>query len=366
VHDVSFAIRLPCRPSGASRGDRSQARHGPRCSRTGAWMRGLPCKPPGASRRDRGHRLSLAAVFPSAVAIALAVSAALAADPAAEPVLEGCLVSLIEEVKVPAREAGVIVQLAIREGAAVTEGEVLARIDDDQPQMEKRRAQAEHDQTLAKAESDVDVRYSQKAQGVAEMAFRKAEDSHVRIPGSVTEVERERLKLEWEKTGLQIEQAELERRLAALDATSKGVEVEAAEKAIERRVIRSPLTGEVEEVFPHTGEWLQPGDPLARVIRTDRLKVEGFVDATRFNPADVRDRPVTVEARLAGDRSERFQGRIVNVRPRMESGSYRVVAEVDNRQEEGEWLLRTGQFVTMAIHSGQPPLPPAERKRPVE
>jgi multidrug efflux pump subunit AcrA (membrane-fusion protein) len=284
----------------------------------------------------------------------------------AEPVLEGCLVSLIEEVKVPAREAGVIVELAIREGAAVTEGEVLARIDDDQPQMEKRRAQAEHDQTLAKAESDVDVRYSQKAKGVAEMTFKKAEDSHLRIPGSVTEVERERLKLEWEKTGLQIEQAELERRLAALDATSKGVEVEAAEKAIERRVIRSPITGEVEEVFPHQGEWLQPGDPLARVIRTDRLKVEGFVDATRFNPADVRDRPVAVEARLAGGRSELFQGRIVNVRPRMESGSYRVVAEVDNRQEDGEWLLRTGQFVTMTVHSGQPPLPPAERKRSTE
>ena len=232
--------------------------------------------------------------------------------------------------------------------------------------MEKRRAQAEHDQTLAKAESDVDVRYSQKAQGVAEMAFLKAKQSADRIPGSVTDVELERLKLEWEKTGLQIEQAELERRLAALDATSKGVEVEAADKAIERRVIRSPLAGEVEEVIPHQGEWLQPGDPLARVIRTDRLKVEGFVDATRFNPADVRDRPVTVEARLAGDRRETFQGRIVNVRPRMESGSYRVLAEVDNRQDDGEWLLRAGQFVTMTVHSGQPPLPPAERKRTTE
>ena len=42
-----------------------------------------------------------------------------AAEPVAEPVLEGCLVSLIEEVKVPAREPGVIMQLAIREGAIV-------------------------------------------------------------------------------------------------------------------------------------------------------------------------------------------------------------------------------------------------------
>jgi multidrug efflux pump subunit AcrA (membrane-fusion protein) len=285
-----------------------------------------------------------------------------AAPGSGEPVLEGCLVSLIDEVKVPAKEPGVIMKLLVRQGAVVSKGDILAEIDDDQPQMEKRRAQAEHDQTLAKAESDVDVRYSQKAKGVAEMTYRKAEDSHVRIPGSVTEVERERLKLEWEKTSLQIEQAELERKLATLDATSKGVEVEAAAKAIERRVIRSPLAGEVEEVIPHEGEWLQPGDPVARLIRTDRLYVEGYVDAARGNPADIRDRPVTVESRLAGGKTETFKGRIFNVKPRMESGSYRVVAEVDNRQFAGEWLLRCGQFVTMTIHSTRSPLPPAPKK----
>ena len=310
------------------------------------------------------HRRSETAVGLLAVVwLAVVVSTAWGQPAAtAEPRIEGCLVSLIDEVKVPAREPGVIVQLAVRQGAVVAKGEVLARIDDDQPQMEKRRAQAEHDQAIAKAESDVDVRYSQKAQGVSEMAYRKAEQSHERVGGAVTEVERERLKLEWEKTGLQIEQAALERALAALAATSKGVEVEAAEKAIERREIRSPIDGEVEEVFPHEGEWVQPGDPLARVIRTDRLFVEGYIDAARWNPSDVRDRPVTVEARLAGDRQESFQGRIFNVKPRMESGSYRVVAEVENRQLDGEWLLRTGQFVTMTIHSAQPPLPPAAKK----
>lgn len=307
---------------------------------------------------DAKPRAQPPSVAPVAVPGALAPSA----PASGEPVLEGCLVSLIDEVKVPAKEPGVIVELLVRQGAVVAKGDVLAKIDDDQPQMEKRRAQAEHDQALAKAESDVDVRYSQKAKGVAEMAFRKAEDSHVRIPGSVTEVERERLKLEWEKTGLQIEQAELERRLSALDASGKEVEVEAAGKAIERRVIRSPLDGEVEEVIPHEGEWLQPGDPLARLIRTDRLYVEGYVDATRWNPADVRDRPVTVEARLAGGKGEAFKGRIFNVKPRMESGNYRVVAEVENRQAAGEWLLRAGQFVTMTIHSTESPLPPAAKK----
>ncbi|MGA1368727.1 MAG: hypothetical protein ACO394_09445, partial [Blastocatellia bacterium] len=60
-------------------------------------------------------------------------------------------VSLIEEAKVPAREAGVLVELPLREGDTLAKGDEIARIDDDQPRMEKRRAQAEHDQAVAKS-----------------------------------------------------------------------------------------------------------------------------------------------------------------------------------------------------------------------
>ena len=286
-----------------------------------------------------------------------------AAEPA-EPTLERCLVSLIDEAKVPAREPGVLVQLTVREGDVVSRDEVIARIDDNQPQMERRKAKAEHDQTVAKAASDVDFRYSNKARQVAFKAWEKAENAHKQSPGSVTEVERDRLRLEAEKTDLQIEQAELERKLSALAAAAKGVEVEAADNSIERRLIKSPLDGIVVQVFPHQGEWVQPGDPLARVVRADKLKVEGYVDAARWDPELVRDRPVTVEVPLANDRRERFSGRIVVVSPLDESGGdYRVVAEVENRRDEAskQWLLRAGKTASMTVHSRQQPLPPTRR-----
>lgn len=285
--------------------------------------------------------------------------AALAEAPsAAEPVLERCLVSLVEEAKVPAREPGVLVELAVREGATIRRGDVIAKIDDDQPQMEKRKAKAEHDQAVAKAESDVDVRYSITAEQVAEVEHKKALESHAKVPGSVTEVERARLMLNERKSELQIEQAQLERRMATLAAASKGVELEAAENAIDRRLIKSPLDGVVVQIFPHQGEWMQPGDPLARVVRADKLRVEGYVDSSRFDPEVVRDRPVTVEVTLADDRKESFPGRIVFTSPLVESGGdYRVFAEVENRQApgSGQWLLRAGQTARMTIHSSQPP-----------
>ena len=301
------------------------------------------------------------AVVCGAVAFGLAVSAAAvawAANPNGEPVLERCLVSLVDEARVPAEEPGVLVELLAREGDKVAKGQVIAQIEDDQPQMEKRRAQAEHEQALGKASSDVDVRYAVAAEGAAEKAHLKAEQSHKNVQGAVTEVERDRLKLEWQKASLQIEQAQLERKLAALAADAKQVEVEAAQNAIERRLIRSPLDGVVVDIAKHQGEWLQPGDPLAHVVRTDQLRVEGYIDAAKWDPEDVRDRPVTVQVMLANDRRETFTGRIAFVSPLVESGGdYRVFADVPNRRagQNGEWLLRAGQTATMTIHSLQPP-----------
>ena len=68
-----------------------------------------------------------------------------------EPVLRRCLVSVVEEARVPAREAGVLVELSVKEGDTVRRGGAIARIDDSQPRFEKQKASAEHDQAIAKA-----------------------------------------------------------------------------------------------------------------------------------------------------------------------------------------------------------------------
>ena len=280
---------------------------------------------------------------------------------ATDLVLERCLVSVVAEAKVPAREAAVLVELPVREGMVVAKGDVIGRLADDQPRMERKRAAAEHEQALAKAASDVDERYAVAAEGAAEKAYQKAEKSHASVQGAVVEVERDRLRLEWEKTKLQIEQSQLERRLSGLTAAAKQVEVEAADNAIERRLIRSPIDGVVVDVAKHEGEWMQPGDTLAHVVRTDKLRVEGYVKIREALPAAVENRPVTVVVELDGGRREQFQGRIAFVKPVVESGDYRVFAEVENRRDGGEWLLPAGQTAAMTIHLDGPAVAPAGR-----
>ncbi|NCX99621.1 MAG: biotin/lipoyl-binding protein, partial [Planctomycetia bacterium] len=138
-------------------------------------------------------RAGIAASIAALAGVAACAPACRAAE--GEPVVDRCLVSLMEEAKVPAREAGVLVELGVREGDVVEKGALIAKIDDSQPQMERRKARAEHEQAVAKAESDVDVRYSIAAELVAEAEHKKALESHAKVPGSVTEVERDRLKL---------------------------------------------------------------------------------------------------------------------------------------------------------------------------
>ena len=61
----------------------------------------------------------------------------LLAETADEPVLRRCLVSIVEEARVPAREAGVLVELSVKEDV-VSRGGSIARIDDSRPRLKKK------------------------------------------------------------------------------------------------------------------------------------------------------------------------------------------------------------------------------------
>ena len=181
---------------------------------------------------------------------------------------------------------------------------------------------------------------------------------------AITLSEVRKLKLASTSADLQISQTEFEMQLAGITAQAKAAEVDAAQTGIERREIRAPLTGLVTEVLREKGEWVQPGDPVFRVARMDRLWVEGFVRASEYSPAEVSNRQVTVEVALERGRTERFPGKVVFVNPQVEGDDlYRVRAEVLNKEVEGQWLLRPGHLAEMTIHLDEQPAAARESSR---
>jgi multidrug resistance efflux pump len=135
-----------------------------------------------------------------------------------------------------------------------------------------------------------------------------------------------------------------------MTAAARDAEWKLARHDVERRRLLASLDGVVVQLLKHPGEWLQAGEPVLRLVRMDRVRVEGFVDASLYGDDEVADQPVRVfVARQRGQR-ETFSGKIVFVNPLIEaSGNYRVWAEVENRQRNGRWLLRPGSEAEMVI-----------------
>jgi len=282
--------------------------------------------------------------------IVLASAAAQPAPPPPQIVLDPCLVSLIQEARVPARQAGVLIELAVREGQPVAKDALMARIDDTQAQLVQKSTNLSLRVALEQARDDVNVRYAIAALKVARAELRRAEDANAGIEGTVPEAEMDRLRLTCDKLELEIERTKMDQRVAALQAWVKDADVQAAAENVRRHQITAPFDGVVVEIFPHVGEWLEPGTPVAHLMQMHRLRVEGFVDQANVGPGEIRDRNVEVVVELERGRRERFTGKVVFADLRVQAGGkYRVWAEVDNRQENGSWLLRPGLKAQMTI-----------------
>jgi len=297
------------------------------------------------------HLLHFAAwLFSAWATLANAGETARLASLPSRAVIPRCLLSIKDEVPVPAKEAGVLVELQASEGMQVEKGQLLGRVDDKQSRMEKRVAEIEMKSAREQAENDVDVRYSNAAAKVAEQEYENAVDANRRVRGTFPPSEVRQLRLAWQRAVLEIEQAESRRRIAGFTSDSRAAEVEAADQAIARRRIEAPIDGEVVNVFAKLGQWVNPGDAVLRIVDLSTLRVEGFLNAADFDPGEVAGSPVTVEVELARGRRIRTEGKIVYVSPLVHAGGqYRVWAEVENRRENGSWLLRPGLTAAMTI-----------------
>ena len=261
-----------------------------------------------------------------------------------------CFIYLLEDVQVPALEAGAIKELTVTEGAIVKKGQPLAILDDREPLVRKLKAELERDAALTKASDDVEVRFAQ-----ASLAFSTAELNRLlsierKSQNTVAGTEMEKAKLARQRDELQIEKARLDLKVAKMTADVHQAEVDAADIALARRQITSPVDGEVVTVFHERQEWVSVGEPVVQVVRMDRLRVEGFVLSSEVNVSDIAGGNVVVDVQLARGRKERFAGKIVFISPLVTSGGkYRVRAEVENRREQDQWLLRPGMNAVMTV-----------------
>jgi macrolide-specific efflux system membrane fusion protein len=243
------------------------------------------------------------------------------------------LVNLLEEVKVPARQEGVLQTVAVQEGQLVEEGEVLARIDDEAARLAVERARLELGIALKKTREDYDLRTAQEQHRVAANNLRRAEQSKEKFDRSISAADLDQYQLQEKTAAIDIERARFKLEVAELTRDLRENELSVAEKVLQRHSVRAPIGGIVVDVKQRCGEWVKPGDPLLRILRIDRFRADGYVSAEAVR-VDLTGAPVTLVVDLPGNPGAKFKGTVVFVSPEVNpvDGKVRIWAEIENTQ----------------------------------
>lgn len=312
------------------------------------------CEPRKGSGLAKSWRVAAGSL--AALAVALACAAPLvAADPPAPPPgtlrIESAVVTLIEEVEIPARTPGVVIDVLTEEGMQVARGELLLRIDDAEAALDLELAEADAAAAELEAANLLAEQAALKAAEVARAELKRSTESAEKYNRAVSQTELDRLRLAAEQAELQAQQARHVRRVAELAAERKQTEVRAAQARVARHRVESPIDGVVVEVRRHLGEWVEPGAAVVRVVRVDPLRVEGFVPAAAL-AAPLVGRRATLLVDLPDEPGARIEGVVTLVSPEADAvtGQVRVWAEVPNPERR----LRPGLTGTLEIMPAAP------------
>lgn len=261
--------------------------------------------------------------------------------------LELCTVRLIQQIELPASEPGVLAELLGAEGMAVSQGQVVAKVDDERAKTELSVAAAKLEASQLKTQSDIEIRYAQAGYDAAAKKYER--ESRLARKGVGTESEADEARLQAIQAQLQIEKAQHDFSVDQKAITVEKLQVLQAKELLRRHSVTAPWGGIIRKVLTHQGEWVNAGDPIVEMIQMDRLWVEGLVNLKQINPYQVPNRPVVVTMKLADGEAITFQGKIVFVDPEVNGNIFKVKAEVSNRMFQNHWLLIPGMKVDMNI-----------------
>jgi RND family efflux transporter MFP subunit len=264
-----------------------------------------------------------------------------------EEEVSAVVISLIAEAEVAAPEAGPLVEVAVAEGRRVESGDVLGRLDDRDAALEVQRAEIQLRHATEQAKSSVKMQLAEESLKLAQLELERATTANQELARVVSPAQLSKLNLEVRRAELEVQQAREDAAATARAVEAAANELAIAQRALAKRQILAPIDGVVVDVRRRTGEWLEPGKVVVRLVRDDRLRATGFVtlDQLRF---PLEGQPATLRVTLPPDNETTFPGRVtfVSLEANPINRQVKVIAEFDNPAGR----LRAGLPARMTIH----------------
>ncbi len=279
--------------------------------------------------------------------VALLLAGQIGSTPTEIVVEESLVVTkTIKTVRLPALEAGELMVLNVEVGQFVQANEEVGRLNDEVTRLERDRAMADLEIATRQAANEIDKKFAKSSHDVAIAELNRSIRAREQFAISVSQSEIDRLELMAIRGELSYDQATETQAVAQLTASLKEAEVRLAEAHVARRSIKSPLAGQVVEIFHQPGEWLSPGEPLVRIIQLDKLRVIAPVDGTKYGK-ELKDSKVELTVALPGGRMKTFNGHVTFVSPEVNEIKPEVEVWADVENKDGD--LRAGVHGTLKI-----------------
>ncbi len=212
---------------------------------------------------------------------------------------------------VATREAGLVIEVPVREGMRVKAGDVLARLDSGILQLEIKRAEADE----AAAAGIVDERNANRSWRERELELYK--QSAARGASNVKEL------LDAESTATiartRVLQAE---RLAGVAAAR----VELLKRRLADMTVRAPFDGVVLARRAELGEWVGEGDPLVELVSVG--EVEAWIDIPQRYFAAVAQQQIEITISID------------SIQERAGADRLRIIPQVDRRSRSFTVVVR--------------------------
>jgi multidrug efflux pump subunit AcrA (membrane-fusion protein) len=173
--------------------------------------------------------------------------------------LTGGRIEVIDRARLACDQMGVLATEIPIEGTFVEQDQIVVELQDDIP-----RASLAAAEVLAS--SDADVRAKKNASELALVEWERAQRANRRTPGTVPELEVQRLELTYKQALLETEQAEKELELNQRRRDQ-------ASALLKSYRVKAPFSGTVTRVMHHRGEAVQQGDPILELVSIDRVRI---------------------------------------------------------------------------------------------
>lgn len=249
------------------------------------------------------------------------------------------ILTVSDDVDVPARETGPLASLTVAEGDGVKANVQIGSVASNKAENDVKRAQLEVDLAQRRAKSTFRITGGEDELKIANTELDRAKDAESKFPGTVSASDLDALRLAVVQAKQRLAEYQEEFDTAQLVLQVKQNDLVTAQQTLRRHQIEAPISGIVAQVHKRKGEWVKAGDAVVRILKLDELLAVGYIKsqlAARF----VQGESAVFAVRLTGLKPIRVEGKIKFVSPEVNPVSGEVLVSVTLNNQDRK--LRPG------------------------